>query len=345
MLYTYCCNTCHFTLENAMRKTPPPLRRRGRWLKRFALLLAIVVVAINTLAYTQAWAATHFVPGGEPLEALMQKPLHQQLWAVLTGVRIPRPQNRATPADHYLPYETRMIALPDGDQLEAWYVPQPQPRGIALIFVGYGGVKEGGLTPAAKLYQFGYSSLLVDMRGVGGSSRNDQTLGIREADDVAAAFAYARAAWPELPVVLYCISMGGAAAVRAAALAEIRPDALILEAVFDNLLSTTRHRFDAMGLPGSPVAELLLFWGGVQLGVDPFSHNPVAFAQRIDVPVLLLYGEHDPWIVPAERQALAGAFGGPVQLVTFPGQGHGGPYVYANPDLWDTTVRGFLDGL
>ena len=328
-----------------MPKTQPLPRSQNRWPRRFGLVLAILFIAVNTLAAVQARAATHFAPGGEPLDALLGKPLPQQLWTLLSGVPIPRPQNHATPAEHYLPYETRMIGMADGERLEAWYVPQPQPRGIALLFVGYAGVKEGALTPAAKLYQFGYSSLLVDMRGAGGSSRSDQTMGIREAEDVAAAFAYARAAWPDLPIVLYGISMGGAAVLRAAALANIQPDGLILEAVFDNLLSTTRHRFDALGLPWSPAAELLLFWGGVQLGINPFSHNPVAYAPRIAAPVLLLYGEHDPWILPAERQALATAFSGPVELISFPGQGHGGPYVYANPELWDAAVRGFLDRL
>jgi pimeloyl-ACP methyl ester carboxylesterase len=307
-------------------------------------MLALFVL-LNAVACTQARAATHFVADGAPLEALIAQPLPQQLGALLTGVRIPRPLNRATPAEHYLPYETRAIGLPNGEQLEAWYVPQPQPRGIALMFVGYAGVKEGALTPAAKLYQWGYSSLLVDFRGVGGSSRNDQTLGIREAEDVAAAFAYARAEWPELPVVLYGVSMGGAAILRAAAVADVRPAGIILEAVFDNLLSTTRHRFDALGLPGSPAAELLLFWGGVQLGANPFAHNPAEYAARVDVPALLLYGEQDPWIVPHEREALAGALRGPVELVSFPGQGHGGPYVYGDPEHWDAAVRAFLDRL
>lgn len=224
-------------------------------------------------------------------------------------------------------------------------MPQPQPRGLALLFVGYAGVKEGALTPAAKLYQWGYSSLLVDFRGAGGSSRSDQTLGIWEAEDVAAAFVYARATWPDLPVVLYGVSMGGAAALRAAAVAGVRPAGLILEAVFDRLDTTTRHRFAALGLPGSPAAELLLFWGGVQLGVNPFAHNPVAYAASVDVPVLLLYGEQDPWILPPERSALAGALRGPVTLVSFPGQGHGGPYVYADPERWDAAVHAFLDGL
>jgi uncharacterized protein (TIGR02996 family) len=41
----------------------------------------------------------------------------------------------------------------------------------------------------------------------------------------------------------------------------------------------------------------------------------------------------------------AAALRGPVTRVIFPGQGYGGPYVYADPERWDTTVRSFLDGL
>jgi pimeloyl-ACP methyl ester carboxylesterase len=67
----------------------------------------------------------------------------------------------------------------------------------------------------------------------------------------------------------------------------------------------------------------------------------VEYAAVVDVPALLLYGEQDPWILPPERAALAGALRGPVTVVGFPGQGHGGPYVYAAPARWDAAVRPF----
>lgn len=327
---------------------PTPNRRPNRFrtaLAATARFVLVLCVVLNGLIIVQARAATHFVTTGGRPELVLSMPLHRQVAALITGVPVARPENRTTPADHYLPYETVMIGLADGEQLEAWHVSQPQPRGIALMFVGYAGAKEGALTPAAKFYQFGYNSLVVDFRGAGGSSRSDQTLGIREADDVAAAFAYVRARWPELPVVLYGISMGGAAVLRAVAVADVQPAGLVLEAVFDELLTTTRHRFDALGLPGSPVSELLLFWGGVQLGLNPFAHNPLEYAAAAEMPVLLLYGEHDPWILPAERDALAAAMAGPTTLVTFAGQGHGGPYVYSDAPRWDAAVRAFLDGL
>ena len=106
-------------------------------------------------------------------------PLTDKIWALLTGVKLPRPENHHTPADHYLPFESHHIPMSKNEQLEAWFVPHPQPHGIVLMFPGYAGVKEAFLTPAAHFYQFGYSSLLVDFRGSGGSSVNDTTLGLR----------------------------------------------------------------------------------------------------------------------------------------------------------------------
>jgi alpha-beta hydrolase superfamily lysophospholipase len=319
----------------------PAARRRG-CLRSLVRLFLLGLLLANGIAYVQAHAMTHFVPGGQPLNQFAAAPLSDKLWALITGVRLPRPENRHTPADHYLPFEVRHIPLPQNEQLEAWFVPHLGPRGIVLMFPGYAGVKEAFLTPAAELYQFGYSSLLVDFRGSGGSSGNDTTLGLREADDVAASFAYARQHWPRQPIILYGISMGGAAILRAVAIDGVHPAAIIIEGVFDRLLTTVQHRFDAVHLPSWPAAQLLVFWGSVQIGLNGFRHNPIDYAGAITCPILVMHGERDPWITSGETQALVARIDGPKQLVEFPGIGHEMPYVYPAPNLWIATVKQFL---
>jgi alpha-beta hydrolase superfamily lysophospholipase len=210
------------------------------------------------------------------------------------------------------------------------------------MFTGYAGVKDGLLTPAAHMYRFGYSSLLVDFRGSGGSSRNDTTLGVREAKDVAAAYRYVKREWPKQPIVLYGVSMGAAAIFRAFALEDMRPAAIIAEGTFDRLLTTARHRFDALGLPSFPAAELLVFWGSVQIGYNGFNHNPVDYAADIACPTLLMHGERDPWITGAETTAILDRLQGPKQMIDFAGLGHEMPFVYGAPDLWVETVGQFL---
>lgn len=97
----------------------PRRTSRQRSIRAVGMALLVLFILINTLAFVQARAATTFVPDGAPLEALLTRPLPEQIGALLMGVRLPRPMNRATPADHYLPYETRRIDLPNGEQLEA----------------------------------------------------------------------------------------------------------------------------------------------------------------------------------------------------------------------------------
>ena len=38
--------------------------------------------------------------------------------------------------------------------------------------------------------------------------------------------------------------------------------AVVVESVFDRLLSTAENRFHSMGIPAFPMARLLIFWGG-----------------------------------------------------------------------------------
>ena len=317
--------------------------RHYQWLRAFLYLLALAIIALNGVAALQARAATHFVAQAPSLEQQLAVPLPQKAWTLLTGVSIPRPVNHATPADHQLPYELRIIPLGSDQQLEAWYVPHPSSRGLVIMFAGYAGVKEGLLTPAAYLYRFGYSSLLVDFRGSGGSSGDDTTLGLREAEDVVAAFTYATEQLPKQPLLGYGVSMGGVALMRAVALYQLKPQALILEGVFDRLLTTVQHRFDAVGIPAFPAAELLVFWGSVQFGTNGFAHNPTEYASSITCPTLLMRGEHDPWITDGEIRSIADAIPTPPNIITVPNQGHDMPFVYGDPELWVSAVQTFLD--
>lgn len=319
--------------------------RQSKAVRSLLLLCVSGFIALNVVAALQARAMTHFVPNGQSLVAQMDVPLPQKLWALLSGVQVPRPTNQATPANHHLPFEVRTIPLPNAEQIEAWYVPQEKPRAIIIMFIGYAVAKEGLLTPASHFHQLGYSTLMVDFRGAGGSSGNDTTLGVREAEDVEAAFHYAAQQWPNQPLLGYGISMGATAMMRAVALHVIQPAALILEGPFDRLSTTTRHRFDAVGVPSFPAADLLLFWGSVELGMNAFAHNPVEYAPTITCPTLLLHGERDPWISAEEIQSIANGIRGPTQLVTVPGVGHDMPFVYPAPGFWLPTVRGFLDGV
>jgi len=191
------------------------------------------------------------------------------------------------------------------------------------------------------LHAAGYDTLLVDFRGAGGSSGSDTTLGVREAEDVAHSVAYAERTWPGRHIILYGVSMGAAAVLRAIAIEDVKPNAVILESPFDSLLGAVGNRFHAMGLPAFPSAELLVFWGSVQQEFDGFTHNPVEYARSVECPALLLHGELDPRVTVEQNALIFERLAGQKQLVSFPGAGHESLIVDA-PEAWKQHVADFL---
>lgn len=306
----------------------------------FAGLLS-AVVSVNVLAFMQARAMTRFVEERERTARPEQLSLFERVSVILSGVNIPRPRYLSTPSKYGLAFEVRRLATSDNAMLEAWYVPGKENLPLVLLFHGYAVSKSSLLTTARVFHELGYGALLVDFYGSGGSSGSGTTIGVKEADDVAATVDYARRTWGNRKIILYGISMGGAALLRAIAVNGVKPDAVIIEATFDTLLNTGKHRFRTMGLSGSPFAELLLFWGSVRNGFNLFSHNPVDYARSVNCPALVLHGEKDERVTPEEARTIASAMGTNARFVAFPGVPHM-PIVDARPEQWRREVESFL---
>jgi alpha-beta hydrolase superfamily lysophospholipase len=331
------------TLNRILRLAANPVR----WIQHHRLLslLASAVLATagaNYLAYRHAYALTHFSPGGEPPprpESISYADMARMAWS---GIHLPRSVNRYTPADIDLPYVTCTIPIDDRQYLEAWRIEHTRARGLVTMFHGYSASKASLLTEARLFYDAGYSLLLVDFRGSGGSSGDDTTVGVREAEDVSAAVGYARAQFPEERIVLFGHSMGSVAVMRALARLHIAADVAILECPFDRLLTTVRNRFEIVKVPAFPLAHLMVFWGGWQFGFNGFEHNPVDYARACRCPVLLLNGEKDDKVTPHETDEIYANFPGIHEHHTISGAGHGS-FARVRPQEWSDAVSGFLD--
>jgi alpha-beta hydrolase superfamily lysophospholipase len=318
---------------------PNPLRwcvRRRRWI---AAAGALAFLVLNVVAFMHARAFTHYATGGTRTEAVNRIGWWDKAKVLLTGITLPRPENTLTPADLGLPFTTHTIS--EGNvTLEAWHVPAEESRGLVLLFHGHGGCKCALIREAVVFHELGYSSLLVDFRGSGGSSESISTIGVLEADDVSAAVGFARDRWPGQRIALFGQSMGAAAILRATA-AGTAADAIMLECPFDRMLTTAEHRFELMGVPAFPFARLLLFWGGVQNGFNAFTHNPVEFAVKVRCPVLLMHGAQDPLVHVNEAESIYAALPGPKRWELFADAGHLS-YCFKCPDRWTVVVREFL---
>ena len=123
----------------------------------------------------------------------------------------------------------------------------------------------------------------------------------------------------------------------------MRPDALVLESPFDSLLSTVQNRFDAIGLPSFPAAQLMVFWGSVQLGYNGFADNPISYAASVQCPVLFMYGTADPRVTARQSEAIYARLDPPggKTSVAFQGLGHES-LLAGDRSLWSTSVAQFL---
>ncbi|MCA9571650.1 MAG: hypothetical protein KC656_27615, partial [Myxococcales bacterium] len=138
-----------------------------------------VVVVPNALAWVQVRGMTTFVEGGVRTPPPEQLTLVDRAWTLLTGVRLTRPVNASTPADHGLP-STAWTTPSRGETLAIWTV--PGGPGNAVLFHGYGGTRDQLLDVVPWWVDHGYTVHLVDFPGSGGSSGNTTSIGAREAE-------------------------------------------------------------------------------------------------------------------------------------------------------------------
>lgn len=326
--------------DGAERRRPLGSLRRRPWRTLFIALL-LGFVALNFLAYRHAAAMlTYRVDAVRP-PSPDSLSWSQKAQALICGVAVPRPQNKFVPSNLDLKSETITFRAADGTRLEAWLLRPAEPHGTVLLFHGYSAARDSMLEEAYEFLQLGYAALLVDFRGCGSSDGTTTTLGYHEAEDVAAAVEQMQQHDLQRPLVLYGRSMGAAAVLRSIAVHHVRPDAVILESPFANMIGAIRNRFDVMHVPSFPAAELLLFWGGVQTGIDGFEHNPVDYAGQCRTATLVLHGDADRLATPAEGLAVCNAVAGSHEFVTFIGTGHTSLHT-ADPQRWRDAITPFL---
>ncbi len=323
---------------------PPRASQKG-WLRRlwiwFCLLLAAGFVLVNGAAFLAARSMTHYIANADRPHVHVAMTGWDKTRLFLGALAFPRPVDRATPAEGQLSYETLHFPGAHGLRLEAWRIPGQPDAPVVLLFPGYGGSKGSLLANAREFHRLGCETWLVDFHGVGGSQGATTTIGWDEADDVAAASGEAARLRPHAPQVLFGTSLGAAAILRAEHLHTVHAAALVLECPYDRLVTTLEHRFRALGIPPFPIAELLAFWGGAQLGFNPFAMNPVDYARDVDCPTLLIEGDRDFRVGIPNARAIAAALGVHGTFELFPGAGHAF-YVQREPKRWRDSVQTFL---
>lgn len=301
--------------------------------------LLFLIILVNLVAAFHAWKFTHFESGAARRtgdEASLS--FGEKAKALLTGVSLPRPELRHLPD---VPYQT--IMLQSNKLLECWLIPVDSARakGTVVLCHGYGANKATLLEKAKLFRNMGYHTMLPDFMGAGGSEGAQCTIGWEESREVSDCVKYLKKTG-EQHIILFGSSMGAAAIMKAVNDDPLPIEQIILECPYSTMLRTVQNRFDALKVPSFPLAQLLVFWGGLENGFNAFSLRPETYARNIHCPTLLIWGAKDGKVMADETEAIYHNLAGPKELLRLPEAGHN-DYLLRYRGQWIDKVDSFLE--
>lgn len=312
---------------------------KRKWIKRGLWTLAAIFVLMNLIAIFHSYKFTHFAnPKKEKTKSPTQLTTGRKIKTLIFGVSNPRPENTSVPTAEY---ET--VKLKSNKEIECWHISSDDSGGTVILFHGFGADKSSMLDKAEIFLKLGYDTLLVDFMGSGGSEGNQTTIGFLEAEQVKTCFDYLIENGEE-NIYLFGTSMGAVAIMKSISDNGISPKGIIIECPFGSMYKTVSARFKTMNAPTFPMAELLVFWGGIQNGFWAFGHNPTEYAKHINCPTLLLYGAQDEKVNRQEIDEIYTNLNGQKSLKIYQNAAHEN-YLRKYKSEWTKDVQQFLTAI
>jgi hypothetical protein len=252
---------------------------------------------------------------------------HSQRWWVFW----PEKEIEATPADFRLAYQD--VYLPVGHEgeggaaarIHGWWIPQPDPRAPALLYLHGGGRNVSkDAVHASHFWHMGFSVFIVDYRG-SGLSEGELPAEATMYEDAQVAWAYLKMRQPDANRrYLYGHSIGGAVAVD---LAVRTQDAagLIVENTFTSMSDLVKTGAFMRLLP----VDLILtqhFDSAAKIGA-------------LGMPLLMFHGAEDTIVPLALGERLFAAAPRPKTLVRVAGGGHSNNMTVGREQYWAAVER------
>ena len=218
-----------------------------------------------------------------------------------------RRSSSARPQDHALPWEA--ISFKSKDVMIAgWLIPWHfmfAPAPTIIIVHGWSGSR-GDMLPAARaLYQTGFSVVLFETRGHGASGTDGPITVLKFAEDIRACLDYldTRQDVDQRRIGLLGHSLGGSSALLAASM-DRRVRAVVSCSAFADPRTITADLLRRFYVPIWPFLALVCTFIERWLGTTMEDVAPENRIGQIEVPLLLLHGEHDRFIPPAHAARL-----------------------------------------
>jgi uncharacterized protein len=215
------------------------------------------------------------------------------------------------------PHRDVRIIAEDDVHLHGWHFPalSSPPRALVLQFHGNAGNVSSHHRSLSWVVEHGHSMVTFDYRGYGQSDlTRPSRVGLHR--DAVAALEHVFVKWPELPVIVYGQSLGGAVALRALAEVDRRAVAgIVVEGSFHSYQDVAASVLwrSRLGLPLTGLAYALV--------TDTLAPAPV-IAGLSPTPLLVVHGEDDPVVSYELGLAIYHLAGEPKEFWGIPGGGH-----------------------
>lgn len=232
----------------------------------------------------------------------------------------------ATPSGLALAHEDVWLVAEDGVRIHGWYLPVPQPRWVTLVSHGNAGNISHRLDRALLLQARLRSSVfLYDYRGYGESEGSPEEAGTYR--DARAAYRYLVEQKQVKPgeLVLFGESLGSAVSLDLAL--DHPAAALVLEAPFTSVRDMARATIFA---PLAPFVRT--------------RYESLARVPRLRMPLLVVQGDRDEVVPPAQGRRLFDAAPEPKRYYAIPGAGHNDTYLVGGEAYW-RTIGDFLEAV
>ncbi|MGK7921144.1 MAG: alpha/beta hydrolase [Trichodesmium sp.] len=222
------------------------------------------------------------------------------------------------PANFGLPYQEIWLSVPTSNKqtakISGWWIPQNEPTAKVILFL-HGATgnmaaqeKSCNLDRVAKLYQLGFSVLMIDYRGYGNSQGKFPTEKTVY-QDAAIAWNYLTQEKKFSPeqIFIYGYSLGGAIAVNLC-LQQPRAAGLIAEGCFTSIKEMAKYRRRIQVFPLNLVVTQ--------------KFDFINKVKSLQMPVLFIHGMEDRTVPATMSQELFAAAPEPKKLLLIPSVGH-----------------------
>lgn len=218
----------------------------------------------------------------------------------------------------------------------------------APLAIGFHGYKSSWLTDfcggADLSFRMGQNVLLIDERAHGRSEGRTITFGIKERQDLLCWVEYAVNRFgPDVKILLYGVSMGGATVVMASELelpANVK--GIVADCPYSSPLDIILGVGKQRGYPVNLIRPFVILGAKIYGGFDIRETSGAEAVKHAKVPILILHGEDDTFVPPEMSKAIRSSNPEFVTHHTFPGAYHALSYMVDTP-RYKSIVKEFME--